>query len=98
MSGRTYNAKDLQSIWQLGVKTFFDSLGVLHLPLLGRAAWRGKANISLNISVVDDDPDVQACLESFLHQLGTGVFNVASLFRNAITSQLVESISQLVPN
>ena len=29
------HAKDLQSICQLGVNFFFDSLGVVHLPLLG---------------------------------------------------------------
>ena len=66
MTGRTYIAKDLQSTSQLGVTIFFfDSLGILHLPLLGRAACRGKANISLNIPVVQTDQDVRACLENY---------------------------------
>ena len=39
MTGRTYNGKGLQSIWRHGVANFFsNALGVLHLPLLGRAA------------------------------------------------------------
>ena len=66
MTGRTYNAKGLQSIWRHGVANFFsNALGVLHLPLLGRAAFRGKANISLNIPPIQEDPDVRACLENF---------------------------------
>jgi hypothetical protein len=45
---------------------FFDSLGVVHLPLLGCAAWRGKANISLSIPVIPEDIDVRACLQIIL--------------------------------
>ena len=65
MTGRTYNAEDLQSIWQLGVNFLFGSFGVLHLPLLGRAAWRSKANISWNIPVITEDRDAPARLENY---------------------------------
>ena len=45
--------------------TAADSTGVLHLPLLGSAAWKGKTNISSNMPVVSDDPDARACHESY---------------------------------
>ena len=60
------HAKDLQSICQLGVNFFFDSLGVVHLPLLGCAAWRGKAKLSLNIPVISEDIDARARLQIIL--------------------------------
>ena len=47
------------------VNFFPHSLDILHLRLLGRAAKRGQANISLRDRVVYDDPDVRACLRNF---------------------------------
>ena len=67
MTGGTYMPKTYTKYLAIWCQLFFvDSLGVVQLPLLGRAAWRGKAKVSLNIPVISEDIDARARLQIIL--------------------------------